>query len=238
MASATRIYKTGQYLFKEGEPSNCIFIVKRGCISIRKVKGFAFVEIARIYQKEVIGELSFFDRLPRSAAAVAINEVEVTVIMFDDLDKIYNSIPDYLKSIMAAMADRMRKANETIRKLQKASVADPGQDARDGQYVPGQAPTPAGAAITAAATAAHGAPAPAAAAPSKYINPYAAGYDPKAAMQVIDPAYAATMGSSPAPAPAPAAAAAPPAAPQPATAPATAPAPAAAPATPPQTGTK
>jgi len=100
-----------------------MFLIKRGTIAIRKMKGSAFVEIARVYANEVLGELSFFDRLPRSASAVALTEVEVLEIKFDALDKIYGSVPDYMKSIMASVADRLRKANETIRRLQKNTVA-------------------------------------------------------------------------------------------------------------------
>jgi CRP-like cAMP-binding protein len=123
MAATPRFFKSGQFLFKEGEPSRSMFLIKRGTIAIRKMKGSAYVEIARVYANEVLGELSFFDRLPRSASAVAMTEVEVLEIRFDALDKIYGGVPDYMKSIMASVADRLRKANETIRRLQKNTVA-------------------------------------------------------------------------------------------------------------------
>jgi CRP-like cAMP-binding protein len=85
------------------------------------MKGKNFVEVAKCLPGEVLGELSFFDRLPRSATAVAIMEVEIVEIPFESMDKIYQSIPDYMKTIVAALADRLRKANETIRLLQKDS---------------------------------------------------------------------------------------------------------------------
>ena len=119
MAVFSRLYKTGQVLFEEGSPSTSIFIIKKGAVSIRKVKGKHYVEIAKIQSNEVIGELSFFDRLPRSATAIALIDVEALEIPFDSMEKIYNSIPDYLKTIVASLADRLRKANETIRILQK-----------------------------------------------------------------------------------------------------------------------
>lgn len=119
MSAVAKIYKPGQVLFTEGQPSNSIFIVKRGAISIRKMKGRNFVEVAKIQSGEVIGELSFFDRQPRSATAVALIEVEVMELPFDAMEKIYAQIPDYLKTIVAAMAERLRKANEQIRLLQR-----------------------------------------------------------------------------------------------------------------------
>jgi len=119
MPVASKTLRQGQNLFQEGEPSRSIFIIKKGAISIRKMKGSNFVEVAKVSTNEVIGELSFFDRLPRSATATALNEVEVTEIPFEALEKIYSTVPDYLKTIVAALADRLRKANEMIRMLQK-----------------------------------------------------------------------------------------------------------------------
>jgi CRP-like cAMP-binding protein len=122
MAATPRTYKAGEFLFHEGEPSNCIFIVSQGMIAVRKKKGTAFIEIARLGMNEVLGELSFFDRKPRSASALAVTDVEALEIDFGSLDKIYATVPDYIKTIMGAVASRLRRANDTIRKLQKDTV--------------------------------------------------------------------------------------------------------------------
>lgn len=121
-----RYFRPGQALFKEGESSSSIFIIRRGTIAVRKRKGDGYVEVSRLYTNEVLGELSFFDRQPRSATAVALTEVEVMEITFDALDRIYKTIPDYMRTIVASMAERLRKASETISKLQKDTVDDKG----------------------------------------------------------------------------------------------------------------
>lgn len=117
-------FAPGQYLFREGDPSQCMYLIQKGTIAVRKSKGGAWVEIGRLYSNEVLGELSFFDRQPRSAAAIALTEVEVLEIHFDALDKVYALVPEYLRAIMASVADRLRKANDTIRRLQKNVVSD------------------------------------------------------------------------------------------------------------------
>ena len=126
MPPVIKVFKPGQVLFEEGAPSTSIFIIKKGAVSIRKMKGKNYVEVAKLQANEVIGELSFFDRQARSATAVALMDVEVTEIPFEAMEKIYNSIPDYLKTIVAAIAERLRKANETIRSLQKQQGGDGG----------------------------------------------------------------------------------------------------------------
>lgn len=112
-------FRPGEKLFTEGQPSDCIIVIQKGTLSIRKMKGSGFIEIGRVYSNEVIGELSFFDRQPRSASAVALSEVEALLIHFDALDKIYKNIPPYFQTIMACVAERLRKANDRIQKLQK-----------------------------------------------------------------------------------------------------------------------
>ena len=118
---STKKFRPGQALFQEGEMPRSMYLVVKGTISIRKMQPGSYIEIARIYANEVVGELSFFDRQPRSAAAFALTEVEATEIPFDALDKIFQGTPPYLKSVISAMADRLRKATETIKRLQKQS---------------------------------------------------------------------------------------------------------------------
>jgi CRP-like cAMP-binding protein len=91
------------------------------------MKGAAYVELARIYANEIIGELSFFDRQPRNAAAVALTEAEVLEIDFESLEKIYATVPEYMKTIMASVVERLRKADEHIRRLQKDTVDEGGE---------------------------------------------------------------------------------------------------------------
>ncbi len=119
MSTQSKIFRPGQALFSEGAHASSLFIIKRGAISLRKKRGPETIEIGRALSGEVIGELAFFDRKPRSATAMAIIEVEAIEITFDSLEKIYSNIPDYVKTIVASLAERLRRANEQILRLQK-----------------------------------------------------------------------------------------------------------------------
>ena len=124
-------YKAGEVLFTEGQPSLNLYILKSGVVSIRKRKGAGYIELARSYAGEVIGEVSFFDRKMRSASVVAITEVRAIEISFVGLDNLYKQVPDYMRAVMMSLSDRLRKANETIRKLQDEVVgADEGLESQ------------------------------------------------------------------------------------------------------------
>lgn len=125
-----RHFRPGEYLFHENDTSRSLFLIRSGSVSVRKPKPGGEVEIARIHSNEVVGEISFFDRLPRSAAAVALTEVDALEITFDGLDKIFEKVPPYFKSIIVSMADRLRRADNTIRKLENDFVQDSAQDSK------------------------------------------------------------------------------------------------------------
>lgn len=127
-------FRPGDYLFHENDPSRSLFLIRKGTVSVRKPKPGGEIEIAKIHSNEVVGEISFFDRLPRSAAAVALTEVEALEITFDGLDKIFERVPPYIKTIIASMADRLRRADDKIRKLEKDFVQDSEQSSQDDRF--------------------------------------------------------------------------------------------------------
>ena len=75
MHAIPRTYPAGTTLFVDGETSVSLFIIRKGTVSIRKGPPNAYVEISKLFTNEVLGELSFFDRSPRSATAVALTDV-------------------------------------------------------------------------------------------------------------------------------------------------------------------
>ncbi len=129
-----KLLRPGEYLFHENDPSRSLFLIRKGTVSVRKPKPGGEIEIAKIHANEVVGEISFFDRLPRSAAAVALTEVEALEITFDGLDKIFEKVPPYFKAIIASMADRLRRADETIRKLEKELVQDSAHESKSDAF--------------------------------------------------------------------------------------------------------
>jgi CRP-like cAMP-binding protein len=115
--TTVKYFRPGQYLFAENDPAVSLFVIKKGTVSVRKRKHTSFIEIARIYANEVVGELGLFDHAPRSASAMALTEVEAVELKYEALEKIFKDVPDYFKTIVAAMAERLRRADDMIRRL-------------------------------------------------------------------------------------------------------------------------
>jgi CRP-like cAMP-binding protein len=119
MSVQTSTYRSGEVLFKEGADAGSLYLVKVGRVSIRKTVDDGFIEIAQIGPSQIIGEIGFFDRRPRSADAVAITYCEVIEIPYDSLSPMFDPAPDYLKRIMTGLAIRLRDADEIIRGLKE-----------------------------------------------------------------------------------------------------------------------
>ena len=72
-----RALKRGQVLFREGDPGEEMFLVRRGSIVISKpVTGRVEQVLARIGPGDFFGEMSLFDRSPRSATVQADSDVD------------------------------------------------------------------------------------------------------------------------------------------------------------------
>lgn len=117
MSMRQHSFKAGEFIFKEGDEAAALYLIKSGLISIRKATRGKSVEIGQATVNQIVGELAFFDRRPRSADAQALSDIEVIEIPFDSLDPIFGPAPDYLKKIMISLASRLRAADDVIRDL-------------------------------------------------------------------------------------------------------------------------
>jgi len=124
MSTKRRLFKRGVVVFKEGDKSDALFLVQKGTVLIEKTKGVSRVTLAKVGKNQVIGELAFFDRKPRSASAVCETDVELLEIPFDGLDKLYLQVPPYLKTIVGCVVERLRNANQVIQTLQQKYAGD------------------------------------------------------------------------------------------------------------------
>lgn len=112
-------FRAGQYIFKESDPGFCMYLIRAGKVSIQKSSESGPIEVSQVGVNQIIGELSFFDRQPRSADVVALSNVELVEIPFESLDPIFGSAPDYLRKIMTSLAERLRDADNTIAELKE-----------------------------------------------------------------------------------------------------------------------
>jgi CRP-like cAMP-binding protein len=124
MPGEIRDLKKGDILFKEGDPSDALFVIKKGRIAVTKTKGSGEIELAELGPGEMIGEMAFFDGKPRSAGGRAKVESQVIVLPFQSLYAQFKSFPEWLKAMVKTINAKLRDANAKIKNLESLNAQE------------------------------------------------------------------------------------------------------------------
>jgi len=116
-------------LFREGEAGDTFFIVTAGKMKLgRTAQDGRENLLAILGPGEMIGELTLFDPGPRTATATAVSSVELSALNHRDLIAWIERNPQVTKHLLAALARRLRRTNETLADLVFSDV--PGRVAK------------------------------------------------------------------------------------------------------------
>ncbi len=104
-----------EILIREGEKSTAMYLVQTGQLVVTKKRGNDEITLGHIYSKELVGEISFLDKEPRSATVQAVTECELIEIPQDTFEKIFSTQPKWLEILYMTLAERLRKADARIK---------------------------------------------------------------------------------------------------------------------------
>lgn len=122
-----RYFQKGDIIFKEGSPSDSIYIVKHGEVEISQLKHNEEKHIVGILKtNDILGEMGLIDDLPRSATATAISDCEILIIDKKQFNEIIEQHPEILRPLTTLLVQRMR---ETLALLKKGYKL-PGKERR------------------------------------------------------------------------------------------------------------
>ncbi len=107
-----RHYSRGEVIFSEGDVAERLFVLERGWVLIRSAgPDGREVVLGLRGPGEVLGELSVLDGKPRSATAVAADEVELFVIPAAVLERTLASDHGATHELLIVIAERLREAD-------------------------------------------------------------------------------------------------------------------------------
>ena len=90
MADVMKVF-ADDYLIREGDESTQMYFLQSGSMAVFKRKGDSENQIGTIYSGELIGEMSFLDKEPRSASVKAISTCELIVIPSEKFQKVFDT---------------------------------------------------------------------------------------------------------------------------------------------------
>lgn len=100
--------KAGETLFREGEASGNMFLVRTGKLRVFKNIDQKTKEIGIIGPNELVGEMAFIDRKPRSATVEAIEASELVELPLTDVHSYLAQQPVWLRALINTLVSRLR----------------------------------------------------------------------------------------------------------------------------------
>ncbi|NJM10145.1 MAG: Crp/Fnr family transcriptional regulator [Bdellovibrionaceae bacterium] len=122
MAGGVKKLGKNDVLFREGDASDAMYVIKSGRIAITKAKGSGEIILAEKAGGEMLGEMAFFDNKPRSAGAKALQDTEVIALPFSSLHAQFKTFPEWLKAMVKTINGQLRDANTRIKNLEAATT--------------------------------------------------------------------------------------------------------------------
>lgn len=126
----------GDFLVRRGAQGGDIYLVEEGAFDVVDRTAQPEVVLGQIGTGQVIGELSFMDRAPRSADVRAIGEAAARVWERESLLVVFESEPDIGSAFFEALAlstvARLRLLNENVRTGALSAAAGRGRVGADG----------------------------------------------------------------------------------------------------------
>jgi CRP/FNR family cyclic AMP-dependent transcriptional regulator len=104
-AGKTAVFEAGDVVFAEGEPGDCLYVVKSGAVSLQQGER----ELEEVGPGAIFGEMALIDLGPRSASAVAVTDCELVSIEKRRFWFLVQETPYFAETVMRVMAERLRR---------------------------------------------------------------------------------------------------------------------------------
>ncbi len=114
----------GEVLYRQGDPSDCAWLVEHGTVELVSVRGRREISHGVLGPGELIGELGMLDGAPRSATAIARGDAVLLAIEHDQfLDRLASGDP-IVRTLVASLLRRTRSIIASL----PADTALPAED--------------------------------------------------------------------------------------------------------------
>ncbi|HPN30652.1 MAG TPA: cyclic nucleotide-binding domain-containing protein [bacterium] len=105
-----KTFKKNEILIAENDMSNDFYIICKGETEIIKNNKI----IAKINEGEIVGEMSYFDSMPRTATVRAATDVSVLVLTPENFNVLYQLHPEWSVKIVKSMKKRVFEAYKNL----------------------------------------------------------------------------------------------------------------------------
>ncbi len=119
-----RSYEGGEVVFREGDSGDTCHVVRSGSLKATKTHGDGrTIALTELHPGDMFGELALFSGERRSATIEALEPATTVALLADDIRRLLTLQPTIAIKMLAALANRVRGANERIARQSFQGVA-------------------------------------------------------------------------------------------------------------------
>lgn len=119
-----RLYRDGECILYEGDPSESLFVVQEGKVEIAYDDSDGTVRLAVLEPGDLFGESALFSREPRSANVRAMGDARIMTLDRQVLLRRLKEDPLLALEMLRSMYRRIRSLEQEIRRLRR-DAGDP-----------------------------------------------------------------------------------------------------------------
>ncbi|BCT92540.1 hypothetical protein LYSHEL_15640 [Lysobacter helvus] len=108
MGNVIRELFSGEVLYRQGDPSDCAWLIERGAVELHSEQGRRTIVHATLGPGELIGELGMLDGQPRSATATARGPTQLLAIDHDQFLERLESGDSIVRTLVLSLLRRTR----------------------------------------------------------------------------------------------------------------------------------
>ena len=113
-----RSYKRADVIFRKDDPGTHLYLVLEGAVKIALPGEFGQEALVAIMRPgDFFGELALFDRSPRSATAVALEDPRAALLASDDFIAFLERHPGAVRLVLETLARTIRRLSDRVEHL-------------------------------------------------------------------------------------------------------------------------
>jgi len=114
-----RLYKDGEVICSEGEPADSMYVIQSGKVEVVQKTAEGDIVLAILNSGDFFGEMSLFDRQPRSATVRAAGDARILKIDKKGFFLRASEDPSFAFNILQGMSRRIRALDNELIRLKK-----------------------------------------------------------------------------------------------------------------------
>jgi len=107
-------YRTGETLFRQGDPGDAAYVILEGRADILAEADAGQIKIAELEDNAIVGEIAILCDVSRTATVRAAAPLEALRIRKDDFLKLLADYPDMMFEILRSLAQRLTRTTSEL----------------------------------------------------------------------------------------------------------------------------